>query len=993
MDSLIKRRPKTMEQFVSNVKYFTECLLQKQMTNCDDVIEELFSKACGLENFPQIPDPMLEECAIQLWNWAVTKNTGSSLTNMQKAKVRHVACSLLYCCEGETPTEGRIRKQILMASKAGRTWLDCKNPPNADIFLNLAVKSLETLYSKLTSRADRSSDTTLSKEDVEKDLLRILSFQAESALSQGNNTEALAFIQRCKDMLLRLPKDTAYLSLMCYNFGVDTYNMRKFEDSTIWLSQSYNIAKMNVKYAPESQVQARILRLLATVYVEWDCQRFQEKALNAVSLANKECMSTSGLYLKIRILLRCGASDDHIRAGWCPTSPTLNMWARTLSNGQRVNRTSASSNGYFSRAAGLESPKWTATAQQAAAHREIDARFRVNNKHFFPGLSEILEVEAALDECLSTVNLLVSEDRELLAFEFLKRVCQHFEASPDLGSALVLHAELLLQRGKELLGKQKIEDIITGHYTGKQLSPQALTCLHLMLWDKACKYFEARNYSEALQWYNYSLSFFQAGQLDPNLAKLQRNRASCFLQLKQLEKAKDAVKEAERCDPDSIFTQFSVYKVAVLENNAEKAAEALKAMGLLSKAPVSREDRLLVPETAASHLLKLAAQIALENEQQEAAMKALEILCENCDDAGLLLSALRCLVRLLLSTIEQRTEGMSAGSLDVLLPYLKMALHNISHQSSLAAEQRTEYADWFRKIAWNSALYCESRPDRMRDFFVLSYQLSHLCPPDRGLLMGQKTCLLMAAAASLELCRKSLLSDQTEELTRVLEQIQTCREVWKTLKASGNFSTDPTDTLLLLYEFEACAKLNNPKVETVLESVLELQNVEAKVLETIAALAMEPPAHFPLLCRKALRVALALHRNPPQVDLSRCSKCIHSLINLSLPSGVSEAEARVLQEAWGYYEEALSIIAASPDDFPQMETLWLLTRAWNTGILLYSLARYVEAEKWCGLAMSFVRHLGSLQESYETQMSTLYAKILDRLEKARIKHGPRAMEE
>lgn len=41
------------------------------------------------------------------------------------------------------------------------------------------------------------------------------------------------------------------------------------------------------------------------------------------------------------------------------------------------------------------------------------------------------------------------------------------------------------------------------------------------------------------------------------------------------------------------------------------------------------------------------------------------------------------------------------------------------------------------------------------------------------------------------------------------------------------------------------------------------------------------------------------------------SKCIHSLINLSLPSGVSEVEARVLQEAWGYYEEALSIIAAS----------------------------------------------------------------------------------
>lgn len=99
---------------------------------------------------------------------------------------------------------------LQMASKTGRTWLDCKNPQNADIFLRLAVKvkeiknlkvvqqtekkycfknpshpqSLETLYSKLTSRTDRSSDTTLSKEDVEKDLLRLLSFQAES-VSRG----------------------------------------------------------------------------------------------------------------------------------------------------------------------------------------------------------------------------------------------------------------------------------------------------------------------------------------------------------------------------------------------------------------------------------------------------------------------------------------------------------------------------------------------------------------------------------------------------------------------------------------------------------------------------------------------------------------------------------------------------------------------------------------------------------------------------------------
>uniref|UniRef100_A0A8K9UXH7 Protein ZIP4 homolog n=1 Tax=Oncorhynchus mykiss TaxID=8022 RepID=A0A8K9UXH7_ONCMY len=672
------------------------------------------------------------------------------------------------------------------------------------MFIILFVQSLETLYSRLTSRGHGGADINTSKGDVEKDLLRVLSYQAESALAQENHQEAVACMQRCKDMLLRLPKETGYLSLMCYNFGVDSYNMKKYEESSFWLSQSYDIGKMNIKYSPG----AKVLRLLATVYLKWDCQQFQEKALNAVNLANKESVHPSGLYLKIRILLRCGAQDDHVRA-----------------------------------------------------------------------VTELLESEVPLEVCLSTVKLLMAEDRETLAFDYLKRVCQHFESSPELGSALVLHIELLLQRGKELLGKQKIEDIITGHYTGKQLSPQTLTCLHLLLWDKASKNFETKNFSEALQWYNYSLSFYKAGQMEPNLAKLQRNRASCLLQLEQLDKAKEAIKEAERCDPNSIFTQFSVYKIAVLENNVEKGNSILHECGEQSQALELLKEKIPIV------LIVILCFLSFQNEQQDTAMKALESLCEHSKDEAQVLTALRSVTN-----------------------------------------------------------------------------LSQFCPPDRAVLMGQKTCLLMAAAASLELCRKSPNSDQ---LTQALEHIQICWEVWKTLKASGDNSKDPTNILLLLYEFEARAKLNDPKVETVLESVLELDNVEIKVLETMAALAMEPPAHFPLLCKKALRIALSLHRKQPQADLTRCSQCVHSLIQLSLPSGVSDVEARVLEEVWGYYEEALSIITA---DFPEMEILWLLTRAWNTGILLYSLAQYPEAERWCGLGMSFLRHLGSLQESYQTQV-------------------------
>lgn len=38
----------------------TEHLLQKQMTNYDEVIEKLFSEAGDLENFPQIQDPVVQ---------------------------------------------------------------------------------------------------------------------------------------------------------------------------------------------------------------------------------------------------------------------------------------------------------------------------------------------------------------------------------------------------------------------------------------------------------------------------------------------------------------------------------------------------------------------------------------------------------------------------------------------------------------------------------------------------------------------------------------------------------------------------------------------------------------------------------------------------------------------------------------------------------------------------------------------------------------------
>lgn len=51
-----------------------------------------------------------------------------------------------------------------------------------------------------------------------------------------------------------------------------------------------------------------------------------------------------------------------------------------------------------------------------------------------------------------------------------------------------------------------------------------------------------------------------------------------------------------------------------------------------------------------------------------------------------------------------------------------------------------------------------------------------------------------------------------------------------------------------------------------------------------------------------------------------------------------------------------------------MEILWLMIKCWNIGIFMYSSNKYMSSEKWCGLALRFLDHLGSLKRNYETQV-------------------------
>ncbi|XP_044308678.1 testis-expressed protein 11 [Varanus komodoensis] len=905
-----------------------ELMNGETLSDVSEVTEKLFSAIENVNTESGSQKVEIEESAVNLWNWTVARKTGPAISDVQRVKLRHAACKLMVTCDASNPSEDVLRRQILMAMKTGRGWLDVGNATLADELLEVAMKSVERLYAQLAKRSTSEADTHSHKADVEKDVFRVLSYQAESAVIQGSFQKATACVQRCKDILMRLPRETCYLSLLCYNFGVETYELKRHEQSCFWLSQSYEIGKMDKKYSTGKEMQAKVLRLLATVYLEWDLEQYQDRALRAINMANEENLHPAGFFLKIKILLKAGALDKDVGT--------------------------------------------------AAA--------------------ELLHHGFSLDICLDTAKLLLEYEREATCFSFLKSVAQLFAKSPDVGKVILLHIELLLQRMKEPLAKTMIESIIAGHSTGMQLPPEILNRLHLVLWDRAAKNYEAKNYSETLQWYRYSLSFYSSGQTDcQNLAKLHRNMAACYLHLKEFDKAKEAVKEAERHNSNGTFTQFYVYKIAVLENNTQKASDALIAMEESAAQSSQCEDRQLTDRAVATSLMGLAAQFALENDQQPVAIKALGYLSQHLQDCQQALAALKCLIRLVLSKAAGESKEEVTEDMKMLLTYLTAARHRLEklfREGNETLEARANEAQWFRKIAWNLAVQCESCPSTRRDLFVRSLEFSQFCPPDKAVQLAQRTCLLMAAAIELDMGRSAVspADQQTKLLVQALEHVQSCREIWKGLKQTGEFPRDPTDALLLLYEFEARAKLNDTAVASLLDQVWELPQLESKTLETLASLSMEAPAHYPSLCKRALKMLLTLLRKQDAMDVVTLSKCLHSLVHLSLPAGVIEAGVHALEEAWGYFEEALSVLG-SPElqaGYPEVEIVWLMTRAWNAGIQQLCGGGCQEAEQWCGLGMRFLAHLGSLKSTYEEQMIGLYGEVLNKLDRPK---GRRPKEE
>ena len=136
------------------------------------------------------------------------------------------------------------------------------------------------------------------------------------------------------------------------------------------------------------------------------------------------------------------------------------------------------------------------------------------------------------------------------------------------------------------------------------------------------------------------------------------------------------------------------------------------------------------------------------------------------------------------------------------------------------------------------------------------------------------------------------------------------------------------------------------------------------------------------LAVKALQLAIERHNNTSQGDTGKLAQLHHSLVSLLLSNDML-VDSAGKENALNTFKLILSVMDTKEGNgmqkYPEIDTVWLMTKAWNMGVIQYSKQSFVEAERWCGVSLKFMYKLKELKSSYESQMISVYSEILTKL--------------
>ncbi|XP_022089919.1 testis-expressed protein 11-like isoform X2 [Acanthaster planci] len=810
-----------------------------------------------------------------------------------------------------------------MAGGTGRAWLDCQKPMMADQSLSLAMDGLEKMRKMLESTPSGSSD-------------------------EWKEAEQLQYIDMDKEVF-KIYVTKAESSVMQDDHAVGLE----------WIQKAKELL-------PQIPNESSYLALLC---YNFGCDSVDKKHYKATIAWLRES-------------LELGKGEHPIESEF--QARTLRLLASTYLDwdpeqyGQKALNAVGLANAEHSHPSGL--------------HLKIKILLCVNgsDNRIRGAVDDLIShADLSVNLAVHTVKMLAQHDKLDISLYSCQKMASCFSSHSDIGRVYLQHLELLLSNKKISEAKTFVEECITDHSSVFDVDINNQRHFHSVLWDQAASAYDVDDNAEALAWYNCSLTLLTRS--DPkheSLAKLQRNRASCYLNLQQLDKALEAVKEAEKLDPTSPFTWYILYKVALWQANEEEATQAIQRLCDCSKEE-KQEDGSDNKETVLS-LICLAAQMALEKDNRSIAMRCLEKVVQYSEDQQQILTSLRCLTRLQLTSAQGKDNVTEANA---VLSYMKTAydtVHTEIDKDDVDIEWSQE-ARWFMKISWNMALELTEKSTLTHEFFMICSKFSHLLPPEQNNAAHQKTCLLMASAAALQMAREQLnQDDKLASFKLCLDHVRACRDINQELHPEqGSDSKETTSILLTLYEFEAVANLGEvSELDRILEAVGSNPTTEIKTLETMAALVMEPPFLPSSICKKVLQVVIQKYlQQPDGMDLNKCSKALHGIIELCLKDVRASYDTASKQEAWTHFITELNLIENNQGTtkYPEMQILWLLTQAWNTGIHLLNGGQLTDAEKWCGLAVRVMNHLTSLKSNYEEKMKTIYSEVLEKIEREKLK--------
>ncbi|XP_073245808.1 testis-expressed protein 11-like [Porites lutea] len=855
----------------------------------------------------------IHSCSVTLWNIAVAMKTGGTTGAISNARLRHAACNLSVLANASETSEVTYRKQLVMTTKTGKAWLECQNPAMAEKCLALASECWDGLQ-KVWSLNEM----------------------------QSSSTEQVKNIAESERYIFRVFCYRAEASFSLKNYNSASFYVRKAREylPRLTLKESISLAQLCYNFGVDTYYREEYENCIGWLRQSYDLR----KESNPFG-AKKEQATT------LRLLANAYLDWDY-----------KNNWQMALNATDLANSEYSHPAGLY-----LKAKLLIMGNGETIPLSRLKSAFEETLQH--PDLK--------VDLGLCAVNLAIQQNRPELAFDCLEILTSRFKNSPHLYKIQLEHLELLLKNKKDDAAKELIENCIVGEMS-KSVDSEMFQRFHILLWEKAAVCYEAKDYNEALNWYNYSLSLFSSKETNSkSIAKLQRNKCCCYMNLQDYEKAKEAIREAEENDSENAVVYFYKFKIALLEGQDDLAVDAMTKMSEVD----SRQDNNIT-ETDAHLLICLAAQLALEQKNHQVTVSALEQVIATSSDNQQVLTSLRCLSRLKLTEISDSGARRDVTS---FLRYLQIALDRLSQMHGAGDTHVYVEAMWFMKIAWNVALESTDNSLEMQELFLRCYKFSCLCPVESSNFVRQKNCLVMAAASAVQAAREQDKNSQEEKkklLRQCLEHVETCRDLRKKMAGGGVVSQkDESFILLTLYEFEAKVQLGTDSdLYECLDAAEALPHTDPSTFETLAAIAVESTTCNREISMRALRVAIKKHLAMESVDFAKLSKAFHSLVYHALSSG-SSSDAESKEEALAIYQDICELIEnQAKESYPEVQILWLMTKAWNCGINLFSASRHEAGEKWCSLAMRLLHHLSTFKCNYQEKMTKVYGDLLDRME-------------